>query len=122
LKVKCDKPLSNVAFNFNLRRYNEAEQDALRKQLHEVTSELDVIYDAISRELGKFGVEMKGSYVEALRRGRAVQVDSIKTRVESAPGVCNQRLKLKCDEPLSNDTFNFNLRRYTEGVRNTCGR
>ena len=46
------------------------------------------------------------------RRGRAVQVDSIKTRVESAPGVCNQRLKLKCDEPLSHVAFNFNLRRY----------
>jgi hypothetical protein len=42
----------------------------------------------------------------------AVQVDSIKTRVESAPGVCNQRLKLKCDEPLSNDAFKLNLRRY----------
>jgi hypothetical protein len=45
--------------------------------------------------------------------GGAVQVDSIKTRVESAPGVCNQRLKLKCDEPLSNVAFNFNVRRYT---------
>jgi hypothetical protein len=43
-----------------------------------------------------------------------VQVDSIKTRVESAPGVCIQRLKLKCDEPLSNVAFNFNLRHYTE--------
>jgi hypothetical protein len=48
------------------------------------------------------------------RRGGAVQVDSIKTRVESAPDVCNQRLKLKCDEPLSNVAFNFNVRRYTE--------
>jgi hypothetical protein len=45
--------------------------------------------------------------------GGAVQVDSIKTRVESAPGVCNQRLKLKYDEPLSNVAFNFNVRRYT---------
>jgi len=43
-----------------------------------------------------------------------VQVDGIKTRVESAPGVCNQRLKLKCDEPLSKVGCNFNLRRYTE--------
>jgi hypothetical protein len=42
-----------------------------------------------------------------------VQVDSIITRVESAPGICNQRLKLKCDEPLSNVAFNFNLRRYS---------
>ena len=44
--------------------------------------------------------------------GGAVQVDRIKSRVESAPGVCNQRLKLKCDEPLSIVAFNFNLRRY----------
>jgi hypothetical protein len=75
-------------------RRHKAEQEALLQQLHDKTSELDEIRDAISRELGKFGVEMKGSYVEALRRDRAVQVDSIKTRVERAPGVCNQRLKL----------------------------
>ena len=35
-----------------------------------------------------------------------------KPRVESAYGVCNQRLKLQCDEPLSNVAFNFELRRY----------
>jgi Leucine-rich repeat (LRR) protein len=45
-----------------------------------------------------------------------VQVDSIKTRFESVPGVCNQRLKLTCDEPLSNFAFTFNLRRYTKGL------
>jgi hypothetical protein len=28
LKLKCDEPLSNVAFNFNLRRYNAAELEA----------------------------------------------------------------------------------------------
>ena len=39
-----------------------------------------------------------------------MQVDSIKTRVESA---LFQRLRLECDEPLSNVAFNFNLRRYT---------
>ena len=53
---------------------------------------------------------------EAEADGGAVQVDSIKTRVESAPGVCNQRLKLKCDEPLSNFAFKFNLRLYTEAT------
>ena len=47
-----------------------------------------------------------------LRTVRAVQVDSIKTRVETAPAVCNQRLKLKCDEPLSKFAFNVDLRRY----------
>jgi hypothetical protein len=41
-------------------------------------------------------------------RGGAVQVDRINSPVESAPGVCNQRLKLKCDDRfqtlLSNST------------------
>jgi hypothetical protein len=49
----------------------------------------------------------------ATRLGGAVQVDSIKTRLESPPGVCNQRLRLKYDEPLSNVAFNFNVRHYT---------
>jgi len=46
-----------------------------------------------------------------------VQVDNVKTCVElaSAYGVCNQRLKLKCDEPISNVwVFNLQLRRYCE--------
>ena len=38
----------------------------------------------------------------------------MKTRFESAPGVCNQRLKLKCDEPLSDFPFNVNVRRYSK--------
>jgi hypothetical protein len=42
-------------------------------------------------------------------RGRAVQVDSIKTRAESAPGVCNHRLKLIRDELLLNVCFQFQL-------------
>ena len=49
-------------------------------------------------------------------RDGAVQVVSIKPRIESAPGVCNQRLKLKCDEPLSDFAFSFNLRHYSEAA------
>jgi hypothetical protein len=30
LNLKCDGPLSNFAFNFNLRRYNEAQVAAVR--------------------------------------------------------------------------------------------
>jgi len=41
-----------------------------------------------------------------------VQVDSVNTRVKSAPGVCHQRLHLKYDEPLQNFAFHLNLRRY----------
>jgi len=48
--------------------------------------------------------------------GRAVQADSIKTRVESAYGVCNQHLKLQYGEPVSSFGFNFNLRRYVTVV------
>jgi len=42
-------------------------------------------------------------------QGRAVQVDPMKP-VLKAPGT--KRLKLECDEPLSNLAFDFNLRRY----------
>jgi len=45
------------------------------------------------------------------QQGRSVQLDSIKTRVESAHGVCNQHLKAEYQELLSMSTFNFNLRR-----------
>jgi len=41
--------------------------------------------------------------------GRAVQVDPKLTRVDRA---WFRRLKLKCDETLSNFAFKFNLRRY----------
>jgi hypothetical protein len=40
-----------------------------------------------------------------------VQVDPIKPMLK-APGI--EPLKLKCDKPLSNFTFKFNLRRYNE--------
>ena len=33
-----------------------------------------------------------------------------------APGT--KRLKLNCDEPLSNSAFNFNLRRFISGKKN----
>jgi hypothetical protein len=31
LKVKCDEPLSDFAFNFNLRRYSTDEMKAIRQ-------------------------------------------------------------------------------------------
>jgi hypothetical protein len=49
-----------------------------------------------------------------------VQADSIKTRVESAFGVCNQRLKLKYDKLLSSCAFKFNLRHYSVDVQIYC--
>ena len=57
----------------------------------------------------------------ALRCGRKVDecspsVETIKTRVQSAYGFCNQRLKLENDEPLSNFEFRIKLRRYNEAL------
>jgi hypothetical protein len=51
-----------------------------------------------------------------MRRGMVVQADSIKTRVESACGVCHQRLKAEYHKLLSTFAFNFNLRYYAVGV------
>ena len=42
-----------------------------------------------------------------------MQVDNIKPQIKSA---WFQRLRLKCDEPLSNVAFEFNLRRYTKAA------
>jgi len=43
-----------------------------------------------------------------------VQLDIIKTRVESSARPWSQRLKLRYDEPLSNLVFEIHLRRYNE--------
>jgi len=50
-----------------------------------------------------------------------VQVDGIKTRVESAYGVCNQRLKLKDDKLLSTLALRSNMRRYLWGLTALTG-
>jgi len=66
LKLKCDEPLSNFAFKFNMRPYN------LESAAHVFVP-----------------VRYRGFH-----RGRAVQAHSIKTRLESTCGFRNQRLKL----------------------------
>ena len=45
--------------------------------------------------------------------GRAVQVDPIKPTLKASG---TKRLTLKCDEPLSNVAFKFDLRRYITDV------
>ena len=50
-----------------------------------------------------------------------MHVDDIKTRAESAYGVCNQHSKLQCDEPLSNSAFDFNLRSYISAADRPAG-
>jgi len=49
-----------------------------------------------------------------------VQVDSIKTRIESAYGVCNQRLTPEHHELLAKVGFEFNPRRCIEGELALC--
>jgi hypothetical protein len=58
LKLEYDEPLSNFAFNFNVRRYSTG-----------------VRYDSVLLNLYPDGAS-----------GGALQVASIKPRVESAPG------------------------------------
>jgi len=57
-----------------------------------------------------------GLALRPMRRGRAVQVDSVKTRLESAYGF--KHLRVKCDDLLSNFALKFNLRRYAGGLVN----
>ena len=61
----------------------------------------------------RLGVLLSQSGNFSGRLGRAVQVDPIKPMLK-APGTI--LLALRCDEPLSNFAFNFNLRRYTWGA------
>jgi len=49
-------------------------------------------------------------------RGETAHVAPMKLNLQP-PG--SELLKLKCDGPLSNFAFNFNLRRYTEVVQET---
>jgi hypothetical protein len=100
LKLKRDEPLSNFAFNDNLRH-------CIKELVGRVRS---LRFFQSVRDLQQ--LEPSAAVV-----GRcSLTLDSIKSRVESAPGVCNQRLKPNCDEPLSNIAFNFYLRRYKKEV------
>jgi len=93
LKLRCDEPLSNFAFELNLRRFN-LESNSIE--------ELD----------GLLHLE----HLRCLYIGKAVQVVPIKPTLK-APGT--KRLKLKCDRLLSTLAFKFNLRRYTS-ARTAC--
>jgi hypothetical protein len=53
---------------------------------------------------------LHGMLRAAVTRGRAVQVELVKLMLK-APGT--KRLKLACDDPLSNFAFKCNLRRYS---------
>ena len=77
------KLLSNLAFNFSLRRYSAVRESlALQKDNAVLTDHL----------------------------GRAVQVDPIKPKLKPSG---TKRLKLNCDVLLPISAFKFKLRRYT---------
>ena len=110
MKLKYDKLLSSFAFNFNLRRYIK---DCGLIGGPVTTAAIDIMF-ARSAPKGKriLGWE-DGTFLLALA---SVAVGRCRLTV-SKPDFKRawfQRLKLKCDESLSNFAFNFNLRRYTE--------
>jgi hypothetical protein len=45
LKLKCDEPLSNFAFNFNLRRYTEGSWDIFDKMISDFNATRQAIID-----------------------------------------------------------------------------
>ena len=75
LKVKCDEPLSNFAFNFNLRRYKVAETKRvihaevrnlhveLLKQFHDMREEQLQMFEELRGQNAELAAE-----VESLRR------------------------------------------------------
>ena len=73
MKLKYDKLLSSFAFKFNLRHYNEV--------LYPIPGDMLETVEATPQAR----VRVNGILAEC-RIGRAVQVDTIKTRVESAFG------------------------------------
>jgi hypothetical protein len=50
------------------------------------------------------------------QQGGAVQVDPVKPTLKAR---ISERLKLRCDDLLSNFAFKFNLRRYTKRTKRT---
>jgi hypothetical protein len=143
LKLKCDEPLSNVAFNFNVRRYRE-ECHTLDRALAALVADLQA---KVGRCRLKLSVEStwfqrlnpkydepfsnfafnfnlrRYSKDEALdqltvdvtkyRKVWRCRLNPVEARVETN---CIQRLQLKYNEPLSNFAFNFHLRRYIKGM------
>jgi hypothetical protein len=95
LKLEYDKPLSSFAFNFNVRLYNVAAAREAASAGPACALELVAVWER--PEVGRYRLNLSNP---------------------SWKRVCFQstRVKLKCDYPLSNFAFNFNLRRYTEAI------
>ena len=92
MKLKCDEPLSNAAFDFNLRRFTKEYQIKLVRPYRPPPSPPPPLKPSPPPGWGGAGWLYKNT---------------------SWKRAWFQRLKLKCDEALSNVAFNFNVRRYT---------
>jgi hypothetical protein len=114
LKLQCDEPLSNLAFNFNLRRCITALEPHETKRSG---SERAARLSNVSKQPRMSNASIAGHNSSRGLAGRR-RLPVTKPELKSAVGVCNQstRLKLKCDEPLLNVAFNFDLRRYSTAL------
>jgi hypothetical protein len=90
LKLRCDEPLSNFAFKFNLRRcIMDTAQKLQGRHKKKHVFPINLLVSKVGRcRLTVSKPELKAFLV--------------------------QRFKLKCDEMLLNCAFNFNVRRYTK--------
>ena len=98
MKLEHEKLLSNFAFNFNLRRYTEEEEE------EEEDEGPETWYQGFIN--GTVGLKHPTFDIEGL------EISVGRCRLTASKPVLKARLKRKCDEPLSNFAFNFNLRRY----------
>ena len=96
--ITCDEPLSSFAFNFKLRRYAWA----------------------CSPWASTASRASAPSTATASRATRSAAAPS-HYQTPCRNRLRFQRLKLQCDEPLSNSAFNFNSRRYNEAAHFLVG-
>ena len=80
MKLKCDEPHSNVAFNFNLRHYNKANRE-IRKNIEHPTNvhrkiavDMDAVPFELKRTLGRW-IELDAAlYLVANAQKRTAEV------------------------------------------------
>jgi len=110
LKPNYDKLLSNFAFDFSTQA--EFRTESAWFQRLNLKCEATAFRFCFQFQIAPVLQGVRSGGVQ----GRSVQVDGIKPRVESAYGVCNQRLKLESHKLLLTFAFNFNLRRHIKAA------
>jgi hypothetical protein len=74
LKLKCDEPLSNFAFNVNLRRYNTESEDDADECSGEMTAAEDAAFDS--------ALAAGGTEVDNFKKEKLLQADKLKPVLE----------------------------------------